>query len=843
LENDVNSLAIEPKVFAPLLFGLLANARNGLSEKELTACMQKELGMEEEKLIRGIRLYLRQVRPFMTRREGRADYFYEAFKLAAKERYQKDTIHYNKLLSDYFNEQADPGHTLSFKGKNIRDFNELPYHLKESEHITYLEKILSTYCWIKSKIELSDVFHVIGDYDYMDLENEDYYHLELIKNTLTMSAHLLKEDTKSLPTQLWGRLKGIENPRIKELLLEVDKYTDYPWLKPRHYMDSPENALKMTLTGGGHSCFSPDGKYVASTGSENAIRVWEWKKQKEVQVLYSAGHCLCFSPDGKYIAAGYGLTVSIWEWENAKEMQKLEGHTGTVYSVCFFFDGKYIATISKDRTIRVWDWKKQKEIQRLEGHEVYCVCVSPDGKYIASTSVDRYGDTIRIWDWKKAKEIQKLEELYKKVMYLCFSSDGKYIITGSDSGISIWDWEKGIQKLKEHTNELGCICASPDGKYIALAEFFDNIVKIWNTENWTEVRRLIHPDSVGSVCFSPDGKYISSGLADSVKIWEWEKQEDKRKSGGGTAQIYSVSFSPDGKCIVFGGDQGIKIWDWETQEETQRFDDNIFVRYVCFSPDGKYIASSFNDKTIRVWEWKKQEVVQELGSTEVDSVCFSPDGKYIVSTDNSIVRIWDWKNQKEIKELETDNKSDNKCVCFSPDGKYIITGSVKAVSIWDWENAKEIQILREDFGAIESACFSPNGKYIVTGSSFGTIRVWDWENAKEIQKLELKSSDNYVRDVCFSNDGKYILMVSRHYIIRIWEWEIQTQVIVLNAEESIECCNFSNDSRQIAVGGWSGQVLMYDVENLYPSDKYVENSGDTDSNQKKKGFFSGLFKR
>ena len=66
---------------------------------------------------------------------------------------------------------------------------------------------------------------------------------------LIMSAHILKENIKNLPTQVWGRLKDIENSKIKELLNEIEKNTDYPWLKPHHHMNTPEEALKLTLTG------------------------------------------------------------------------------------------------------------------------------------------------------------------------------------------------------------------------------------------------------------------------------------------------------------------------------------------------------------------------------------------------------------------------------------------------------------------------------------------------------------------------------------------------------------------------------------------------------------------
>jgi WD40 repeat protein len=76
----------------------------------------------------------------------------------------------------------------------------------------------------------------------------------------------------------------------------------------------------------------------------------------------------------------------------------------------------------------------------------------------------------------------------------------------------------------------------------------------------------------------------------------------------------------------------------------------------------------------------------------------------------------------------------------------------------------------------------------------------------------------------FFTDGKYIISASNaEGTLKVWDWEMkeeqQTPIILLNllnTEEDLayECYAFSNNNRQIAAGGGSGQILMYDVENL-----------------------------
>ena len=58
---------------------------------------------------------------------------------------------------------------------------------------------------------------------------------------------------------------------------------------------------------------------------------------------------MCFSPDGIILAsAGDDQIIKLWNWKTGTEIKYLEGHTSLIKSICFFNDGKMLASGGDD---------------------------------------------------------------------------------------------------------------------------------------------------------------------------------------------------------------------------------------------------------------------------------------------------------------------------------------------------------------------------------------------------------------------------------------------------------------------------------------------------------------
>ncbi|TAL57422.1 MAG: WD40 repeat domain-containing protein [Bacteroidetes bacterium] len=241
-------------------------------------------------------------------------------------------------------------------------------------------------------------------------------------------------------------------------------------------------------------CYIPDKNVLLAGTSEGKIHVIDLSEKKEVKVLLnhnqavfdikSGSHILSAGGDGVLsiispedfsaikllklcndklramdiyknvaaVACGDGV-IRIIDLKELKLKNKFQAHTGSVYSVKFTPDGKYLLSGGKDAHLNAWlmddvlglmentKSPAPQPFRSIPAHNyaIYSIVFSPNGKYLATASRDK---TIKIWDTSIFEILTRInkensEGHINSVNKLFW---GKHLVSASDDRkVMVWD--------------------------------------------------------------------------------------------------------------------------------------------------------------------------------------------------------------------------------------------------------------------------------------------------------------------------------------------------------------------------------------------------------------------
>lgn len=259
------------------------------------------------------------------------------------------------------------------------------------------------------------------------------------------------------------------------------------------------------------------------------------------------------------------------------DAELLSAHDDVVLGVDVSFDGKFIASVSKDCTVKVWARKESGFVLVFEGRghteAVTAVCFPKrSNEFIITASCDR---TIKKW-------ILPLEINFEVCQQL-----------------------ECVQGVLGHQKDINMVAIAPNDSVFASASQ-DKTIKLWSTSTLEELKVFKgHKRGVWSIAFSPVDKCIASASGDkTIKIWSLKDSSCLKTFEGHTSSVLSVQFLTSGMQLMSSGADGLlKLWTIKTNECIATYDEPHEERIWCIrlSKDEKTLIAGGADSVLSVW--------------------------------------------------------------------------------------------------------------------------------------------------------------------------------------------------------------------------------------------------
>jgi WD40 repeat protein len=361
--------------------------------------------------------------------------------------------------------------------------------------------------------------------------------------------------------------------------------------------------------------FSGSGKYLASGGADNVVKIWRVEPVAKLSVITSitvssAVSCVVFNRVTQDLAVAHesseillfglaGLDRGITKFTP----RILKRHKGTINKLVYTLDGSYLASSSFENELIVWkaDGSVIKEFEDLV-NPINAIAFSADSKIMVSLDVIGKGTS---WGIPAGNKFAEYNGHDNTVFSAAFapSLKGNYVVAsagGINNEIILWNPINGlaIRKIKGKGNAIQDLSFTSNMELAVAHELTKEKKPLFKASFNLESLTLSRPVETMNGSTKESNNDVSQTGPNTLDLPKGKKILTDENQDGRILDYHALA---DGNVIV-ASDFSLKMFDKNGYIHKEFVGHYGAVRTVAVSPDGRYLASGGEDQSIIIWK-------------------------------------------------------------------------------------------------------------------------------------------------------------------------------------------------------------------------------------------------
>lgn len=396
-----------------------------------------------------------------------------------------------------------------------------------------------------------------------------------------------------------------------------------------------------------------------------------------------------------------------------------------------------------------------------------------------------------------------------------FSSDGRYLTSGWDNDVRIWNVTSGDLVLKtEHPGlgnpfvghgghraivqvgqqelglfdlvsrkELKRIPVSATKGHFVFDPSGDRAAVDFATQEPIQIVDLVSGSILGSLSpggislgWHPDGRHLAVSIEPDIEIWDAMTGTLEKTLKGALGYVSVADFDPEGRLLASHGfDQRTRVWDCAAGEELV----SATGYHLGWSRDGRRLAFA-NDSLAGIWDVARGDECRTFSAATGEgngpwSVAIHPNGRLLAASYYDGVRLWDLSLGTELGLLPTGSSHGNQCLAFDRSGGVLLTVSERGAYRWPIAEDSTNGLLRIGPPDLLADAAVTRGRGIAFGPH-GEVVVTAWRDSILVispghpEANRVFGPHTKVSDAAMSPDGRWVLTGTQFgQGIKIWD--------------------------------------------------------------------------